>query len=126
MSESFAGKVIVVTGGAAGLGRAYAERFGAAGGHIVLADINAAGMAETQSLVEALGGSAECHTVDMSQEESIAAFAAKVLASHAKVDVLINNAGLHMGEIARGFWGLGMDKWQYFLAVAPHWRRPRG
>jgi 3-oxoacyl-[acyl-carrier protein] reductase len=36
---------------------------------------------------------------------------------HAKLDVLINNAGLHLGEIARGFFGLGQAKWQHFFAV---------
>jgi 3-oxoacyl-[acyl-carrier protein] reductase len=40
-----------------------------------------------------------------------------VSAAHPRLDVLINNAGLHMGEIARGFFGLGLDKWQHFFAV---------
>jgi NAD(P)-dependent dehydrogenase (short-subunit alcohol dehydrogenase family) len=117
VSGAFSGKVVLVTGGAAGLGRAHALRFGGAGAHLVLADINEAGMAETAALVEAAGGSAECHRVDMSQEAEIEAFGAAVIASHPKVDVLINNAGLHMGEIARGFFGMGMAKWQHFFAV---------
>ncbi len=117
MSGTFTGKVVLVTGGAAGLGRAHALRFGGEGAHVVLADINEAGMAETQAMVETAGGTAECRRCDMSQEAEIAALGAAVLAAHPQVDVLINNAGLHMGEIARGFFGMGMAKWQHFFAV---------
>ena len=117
MSGKFAGKTVLVTGGAAGLGRAYALKFGAEGAHLILADINAAGMDETKALVEGVGGSAECHLCDMSDEGQIQALGEAMLAGHDKLDVLINNAGLHMGEIARGFFGLGQAKWQYFFAV---------
>jgi 3-oxoacyl-[acyl-carrier protein] reductase len=117
MASGIKGKTILVTGGAAGLGRAYALAFGALGAHLILADINDAGMQETKTLVKGLGGSAECHRCDMSAESDIHALAAAVMAKHAAVDVLINNAGLHMGEIARGFFGLGQETWQHFFAV---------
>ena len=117
MASGFKGKTVLVTGGAAGLGRGYALAFGALGAHLILADLNAEGMAETKALVEGAGGSAECHPVDMGDEAAINALAAAVLANHKSLDVLINNAGLHLGEIARGFSGLGMAKWQHFFAV---------
>ena len=117
MAAEFANKTVLVTGGAAGLGRAYALAFGGKGAHLILADINEAGMAETRALVEAGGGSAECHRCDMSSEPDIEALGVAVCGAHDKLDVLINNAGLHMGEIARGFWGLGQAKWQHFFAV---------
>ena len=113
----FTGKTVLVTGGAAGLGRAYALKFGGEGAHLILADINADGMDETKALVEGEGGSAECHLCDMSDEAQIQALGAAVLASHETLDVLINNAGLHLGEIARGFFGLGQAKWQHYFAV---------
>lgn len=117
MMGKFAGKNVLVTGGAAGLGRAYALKFGAEGAHLILADINADGMEETKALVEGVGGSAECHLCDMSDEVQINALGTAVLAVHERLDVLINNAGLHLGEIARGFFGLGQAKWQYYFAV---------
>lgn len=117
MAGAFAGKTVLVTGGAAGLGRAYALRFGGEGAHLILADIDEAGMVETKALVEAAGGNAEWHRCDMSSEADIQALGAAVCAAHPKLDVLINNAGLHMGEIARGFFGLGQAKWQQFFAV---------
>lgn len=113
MAGEFAGKTVLVTGGAAGLGRAYALRFGGEGAHLILADIDEAGMAGTKALVEDAGGTAECHRCDMSSEADIQAMGGVTQ----KLDVLINNAGLHMGEIARGFFGLGMAKWQHFYAV---------
>ena len=115
--SDFSGKSVLITGGAAGLGRAYALAFAAKGAHIIVSDINADGMAETKGLVEAAGSSAECHVCDMADEGQINALSNAVMANHAKLDVLINNAGLHAGEIARGFWGLGQAKWQHFFAV---------
>ncbi len=117
MTGAFSGKTVLITGGAAGLGRAYALRFGGEGAHIILADINMAGMEETKALVATAGGSAECHICDMGNEEQINALGAAVCSAHPKLDVLINNAGLHMGEIARGFFGLGQAKWQQFFAI---------
>ena len=117
MADEFAGKTVLVTGGAAGLGRAYALAFGSRGAHLILADIAEPGMVETRALVESVGGTAECHALDMADEAAITAAAAKVLAGHHKLDVLINNAGLHLGEIARGFFGLGQAKWQHYFAV---------
>lgn len=117
MSGTFAGKTILVTGGAAGLGRAYALRFGGEGAHIILADINEAGMASVKAEVEAAGGSAECHRCDMASEPDIQALGAAFCTAHPKLDVLINNAGLHLGDIARGFFDLGQAKWQHFFAV---------
>ncbi len=117
MPTGIKGKSVLITGGAAGLGRAYAIAFAQEGAAVILADLNEAGMAETKALVEALGATAQCHRVDMADEASIHALGAAVLATHSALDVLINNAGLHMGEIARGFAGLGLAKWQHFFAV---------
>lgn len=117
MAGEFAGKTVLVTGGAAGLGRAYALAFGGKGAHLILADIAEPGMVQTRALVEGVGGTAECHRCDMSSEADIQALGAAVCGAHDTLDVLINNAGLHLGEIARGFFGLGQAKWQHFFAV---------
>lgn len=117
MAGKFAGKTVLVTGSAGGLGRSYALGFGGEGAHLILADVNEAGLAESKALVEQAGGTASVHRVDMASEADIQALAAEVLAAHPRLDVLINNAGLHAGEIARGFFGLGQAKWQHFFAV---------
>ena len=117
MTGPFTGKTVLVTGGAGGLGRAHALAFGSKGAHLILADLNTDGMAETAALVEQAGGTAEWHHCDMASEADIVALGEAVCAAHQTLDVLINNAGLHMGEIARGFFGLGQAKWQHFFAV---------
>ena len=117
MAPSVGGKAVLVTGAAAGLGRTHALAFAREGAHLILADINQAGLAETKALVEQCGATASIHCVDIAVEADIHGFAADVLAAHDRIDVLINNAGLHAGEIARGFFGLSLAKWQYYFAV---------
>jgi 3-oxoacyl-[acyl-carrier protein] reductase len=117
MTNRLANKIALITGGAAGLGRAYALAYAKEGASVIVADLNEAGMADTKTMVEALGGTCECHPVDMADEASINALGAAVTANHDALDVLINNAGLHLGEIARGFFGLGQAKWQHYFAV---------
>jgi 3-oxoacyl-[acyl-carrier protein] reductase len=117
MVARFAGKIVLVTGSAGGLGRAYATAFAKHGAHLVLADLKLDGLEETASLVEAAGGTASLHRVDLGVEADILDFAAAVLAKHDRLDVLINNAGLHAGDIQRGFFGLGLARWQHFFAV---------
>ena len=118
MAGRVSGKTILITGSAAGLGREYALIFAREGaGRLILADINEDGLAESKRMVEAAGASASVHRVDMGVEADIVAFGAEVCAAHDTLDVLINNAGLHLGEIARGFFGLGQAKWQHFFAV---------
>lgn len=117
MAQRFAGKTVLVTGGAAGLGRAHAFAFAAEGAHLILSDVNEDGLQESCALITKIGGSAEFHRCDMSSEADIHALGRTVVARHAKLDVLINNAGLHQGEIARGFSDLNQAKWQHYFAV---------
>lgn len=117
MTKRFSGKTVIVTGGAAGLGRAHALAFAGEGAHLVLLDINESGLAESRALIDDLGSTASTHRIDMSDEQQINDFGNAILAEHDCIDVLINNAGLHMGEIARGFSGMGLAKWQHFFTV---------
>ncbi|MXO89967.1 SDR family oxidoreductase [Altererythrobacter aquaemixtae] len=117
MPNRFSGKVVVVTGGAAGLGRAFALAFAREGAHLVLVDIDEAGMRETTRLVEQAGGTASSHRCDLSREDEIGSAADAILAERDHVDVLINNAGLHAGQIARDFFDVGLEKWQHYFAV---------
>ena len=69
------GRVAIVTGGAVGIGAAICRRFGEAGAHVVVADINHdAGRATAQRLVDA-GGDAEAIAVDVRDGASVEALA---------------------------------------------------
>lgn len=117
MSRRFSGKTVLVTGSAGGLGRSFAEAFSREGASLILVDINMEGLAETKRRLEASGGVASVHRADLSSEQEIRALAAAVLAAHAKLDVLINNAGIAYGEITTGFANLPMEKWEQYFRV---------
>jgi NAD(P)-dependent dehydrogenase (short-subunit alcohol dehydrogenase family) len=82
----FAGRRVLVTGAAGGLGQAFARAFAGAGAELVLADLNLDGIG---LLAGELGGAAACHGYDQGDIASVAGLAARVGA----IDVLINNAG---------------------------------
>jgi NAD(P)-dependent dehydrogenase (short-subunit alcohol dehydrogenase family) len=83
-------RIVVVTGGASGIGLACAERFAGAGDFVVVADLNEAGaMAAAADL--AAGAAA---TFDVADPGSVEAGAARIEAAHGPVDVLVNCAGI--------------------------------
>lgn len=98
MSEmKLAGRTAIVTGAAGGIGRAIAESLARRGAHLVLADVNEAGLAETARLVAGGGRTVTEHRLDVSDRAAIAAFPEAVLARHPKIDLLVNNAGVAVG-----------------------------
>lgn len=87
------GKVALVTGGGTGLGRHFAEVLASAGARVVVCARRVEKLSETVASIEAAGGSAMAHAMDVTSEESIAdAFAAAV--DDGAVDILVNNAGV--------------------------------
>ena len=89
-----AGKTVVVTGAGKGIGRAIAERFGAAGSSVVVNDVDApSAEAVAAGIVEA-GGAALAAGADVSDGEQVAAMFAATMETYGTVDVLVNNAGL--------------------------------
>ncbi|MBS1619252.1 MAG: SDR family NAD(P)-dependent oxidoreductase [Bacteroidetes bacterium] len=94
--KSFKDKIAVITGAGSGMGRSLAVQMAAEGALVLLSDINEAGLAETRKLI----GSGRCKTykVDVGDKEQVYAFAGQVLAEYGYIDVLINNAGIAIGE----------------------------
>lgn len=88
------GKVAVVTGAAAGIGRAIAERFAAEGARVVLADQNAAGAEAVAAAITATGGVALAVAVDVSAPEQVQHLFDATVAAFGTLDVLMNNAAL--------------------------------
>jgi dihydroxycyclohexadiene carboxylate dehydrogenase len=88
----FAGKVVVVTGAAQGIGRAVAERVAAEGADTILVD-RAELVRETAAEVAADGTSAFAVTADLEQYDGASAAIDAALARHGRIDVLINNVG---------------------------------
>ena len=81
----------VVTGGAAGIGRAIATRFAAEGATVMIADLD---LGAAESAAEAIGPPAFAHQVDVSDEASTAAMIERARDEMGGVDALVNNAGI--------------------------------
>ena len=89
-------KTIFITGGASGIGRAVAVKFGSQGWFVGLADVNESGMRETAAMIPA--GMSSLHKLDVRDRAAWDdALAACATASGGKIDVVFNNAGIPLG-----------------------------
>lgn len=92
--QRFEGKKILVTGAAAGIGRATAERLAREGGTVFCVDVGEAGLQETVAAITGAGGQAYAHVCDVGRLESIQAAVKAALAALGSLDVLVNVAGV--------------------------------
>ncbi len=112
----FEGKVAIVTGAAAGIGREYARGLAAEGAAIVGADMDTAGLKQTGALVEAAGGGWRAAGVDITDEAAVERMAGDAAGALGGIDLLINNAGLHLGDYNETT-GLDVESWRRILDV---------
>ena len=82
-------KVCLVTGGAAGIGRATAERFAEEGATVILCDLNEE---QGRATAAAIGG--HFYKVNVADRQAVGAWVDEVVAQYGRVDVLVNNAGV--------------------------------
>ena len=87
-------RVILITGGGSGIGRATARKFSAAGEHVVIADINESSGYRVVDEIKSANGDAEYVSVDVANDQSVAAMANEVNDRHGHIDVLVNCAGI--------------------------------
>ncbi|MGK5728973.1 SDR family oxidoreductase [Streptomyces sp. URMC 124] len=111
----FAGRLVLVTGAASGIGRATAFAFAEAGARVVAVDRDPEGAARTADMARLIGSPGawgEC--VDVSDEAAMEKLAAKVAAEYGVVDVLVNNAGI---AVAGSFMDTPAEDWRKVLDV---------
>ncbi|MEO8670514.1 MAG: SDR family oxidoreductase [Tahibacter sp.] len=93
LSGKVKGRVVVVTGGSSGIGKAVALKVAGAGAKVVICARGQDELDATRLEIEAAGGSCHTYIVDLADLASCDAFVKQVLADHGGVDILINNAG---------------------------------
>jgi 3-oxoacyl-[acyl-carrier protein] reductase len=112
MTGRFEEKSVLITGAAHGIGRAYAEAFADEGAYVTIADIDRDGATAAAGEIR---GSLPV-AVDVASEDDVAAMVAAVVERFGGIDVLVNNAGLHMG-VYNQCSTLDVDDWRRLLDV---------
>jgi len=104
MSMTFSGQVALVTGAAAGIGRATAQAFAEQGVKVVLADIDEAGIRDGAESIRAAGGQAIAVRCDVTRDAEVKALIEQTLAQYGRIDYAFNNAGIEIeqGRLAEG------------------------
>jgi len=110
------GQVAVITGGAKGIGFGIAETLANEGARIVLVDQSAADLATAAEHLKAKGIDAACATVDVTQLAAVQSAVESVLASHGKIDVLVQAAGI-TGKTATMTEDVDPDNFDLVMAV---------
>jgi NAD(P)-dependent dehydrogenase (short-subunit alcohol dehydrogenase family) len=87
------GKTVVITGASSGIGRAAALKIAAAGGIPILVARTQEKLDEAKADIESRGGTAYAYSTDLSDFDAIDNLVETLLADHARIDMLVNNAG---------------------------------
>jgi meso-butanediol dehydrogenase/(S,S)-butanediol dehydrogenase/diacetyl reductase len=88
-------RVVVVTGGAGGIGAAACRAIAAEGGKVVVADLDAPAAREVAQAIVGEGGTAESVGVDVTDREQVQAMIRKAVDAFGQLDVIFNNAGMN-------------------------------
>src|SRR5690349_17940795 len=86
-------RVAVVTGAAAGLGRAIALRLAEEGAHLVLGDLDAAGLDVTVGQIRAAGGTADSLVGDLTESGPAEQLIAAAVERYGRIEILVNDVG---------------------------------
>jgi NAD(P)-dependent dehydrogenase (short-subunit alcohol dehydrogenase family) len=108
------GRVLVVTGGARGIGYAVAQRTLESKGSVALWDVDAERLEQSKEALSKLG-KVSAHVVELTDETSVNAVTQATLDAHGQIDGLVNNAGITGGN--GPLWELPVDTWRRVIDV---------
>ena len=109
------GRVAVVTGAGRGIGRETARILAAAGAHVLVTDIDESAARDAALGIRREGGSADHHTLDVTDEAQVTDFASEAESTAGVVQILVNNAGI---VTVAPFLELSEDEFDAVVAVS--------
>ena len=95
--RTLSGKIVLVTGGASGIGRCLSHRFAASGARVAIGDLDLAGAQRVAAEIAATGGQAQAFLLDVTSVASARALRQALRVQMGELDVLVNNAGVVHG-----------------------------
>ncbi|WP_068161896.1 SDR family oxidoreductase [Rhodococcus phenolicus] len=113
----FTDRTAIVTGGAQGIGEAYARALAAEGANVVVADLNAEAGEQVAKQIVADGGSAVFISVDVADPDSAAELAAKTVEAFGGIDHVVNNAAIYGGMKLDLLLTVPWDYYKKFMSV---------
>ncbi|KQL56241.1 MULTISPECIES: non-ribosomal peptide synthetase [Bacillaceae] len=94
MSKEMENKVVLITGGGTGIGKAIAERMAAAGAQIIIASRNQPQLKRTVNDLKVYGGNPASYEVDVTKMAHATQLMKEIVERYGQIDVLVNNAGI--------------------------------
>lgn len=111
------GKIAIVTGSGAGIGRAIAERFAREGAAVVIAEVNEESGQNTHRAIQQAGGRSVFIPTDVSDESQVKSMVEKSIAQFGGIDILCNNAGILFFDREAPAHELASEVWDRTMAV---------
>ena len=110
-------KIAVITGGASGIGKCLGTKLADLGAHVVLSDINRAGLEEAIADIAARGGRVSGEVLDVANYEAFERHIDGIVAAKGRIDYIFNNAGI---AIAAEFQDMSVEDWYKVIDINLH------
>ena len=114
MTEDFAGKIVLVTGGGSGIGAATCRAFAAQGADVAILDRDAGAAERVAAEITGRGGEAEAFGLDVTDRDGFTRLAAGITEAAGGIDILVNGAGV---TVRRMIGEMGAEDWDRVIAV---------
>ena len=128
--KNFSGKVAAITGAGSGIGQATAIALAEKGCHLSLSDVNDKGLAQTLEKLRPYPVKVTVHHVDVGDRAAVYQYAEDSVKEHGKVNLIINNAGVGLGETVEAMsyenfeWLMNINFWGVVHGCRAFLRRP--